>query len=137
MVIGLALFVIAATLIGALLLRLAVHALPASCAFLAAQTIYHSGAGLVAALAGAAVAAIATLALAQCLLAFVSSPATRIAIGLAFALPAGLAGYYAMRGFAVATMPVSIWQQVLPMIATATIAVTTWVRFGTAPRERH
>jgi hypothetical protein len=64
MVVGLILFVIAAILIGALLIRLAVHALPAFCAFLAVQAVHASGAGLVAAIAAGALAAIATLALA-------------------------------------------------------------------------
>lgn len=136
MVIGLILFAIAAFLIGALLIRLAVHALPVSCAYLAAQAVHASGAGLLAAIAAGALAAIATLALAQILIAQARSPAMRIAVGLAFALPAALAGYHAMRGIATAAMPASVWQQVLPMIAAVVIAVMAWTRFGAAPSER-
>lgn len=135
MVIGLILFGIAAILIGALLVRLAVHALPATCAFLATQAVHASGAGLMAALAAGALAAIATLALAQVLLAFAKSPLTRIAVGLAFAVPAGAAGYFAMRGIANAAMPVSVWQQVLPAIAAVAIATMAWTRLGAAPPE--
>lgn len=136
MLIGLFLFAVAALLIGTLLIRLAVHALPACCAYLAAQAVHASGAGLVAALAAAALAAIATLALAQLLLAFGRSPATRLAVGLAFALPAGIAGYHAMRGIAVAVMPESVWQQVLPVVAAVAIAAMAWARLGADPRER-
>ncbi|MEK6638464.1 MAG: hypothetical protein AABY88_10320 [Pseudomonadota bacterium] len=135
MVIGLILFAVAAFLIGVLLIRLAIHALPACCAWLAAQAVFASGAGLLAAIAAAALAAIATLAFAQLILGCARSPATRIAVGLAFAIPAGLAGYHAMRGIAAATMPASIWQQVLPMMAAVAIAAMAWQRFGTAPSQ--
>ena len=136
MVIGLLLFAIAAILIGALLVRLAVHALPVCCAFLAGQAVHASGAGQVAAIAAGALAAIATLALAQILLALAKSPLARIAVGLAFALPAGAAGCFAMRGIASATMPESVWQQVLPFIAAIAIAAASWTRLGSAPHER-
>jgi hypothetical protein len=130
MVVGLILFVIAAILIGALLIRLAVHALPAFCAFLAVQAVHASGAGLVAAIAAGALAAIATLALAQILLALAKSPLTRIAVGLVFALPAGAAGYFAMRGIAHAAMPASICQRMLPIIVAIAIAAVSWTRLG-------
>jgi hypothetical protein len=135
MVIGLFLFSIAAILIGALLVRLAVHALPVCCALLAGQAVFASGAGLVAALAAGALAAIATLALAQILLALAKSPLTRIAVGLAFALPAGAAGYFAMSGIAHAAMPASIWQHILPMVAAIAIAALSWTRLDAAPRD--
>ena len=133
MVIGLILFAIAAILIGALLVRLAVHALPVCCAFLAGQAVFASGAGLVAAVAASALAAIATLALAQILLAVAKSPISRIAVGLAFALPAGAAGYFAMRGIAHAAMPASIWQHILPIVSANAIAALSWTRLDAAP----
>ncbi|MBA4306931.1 MAG: hypothetical protein C0429_09375 [Sphingopyxis sp.] len=136
MVIGLFLFAIAAILIGALLVRLAVHALPVCCAFLASQAVHASGAGLVAVIAAGALAAIATLALGQILLALAKSPLARIAVGLAFALPAGAAGYFAMRGIADVAMPASIWQQMLPIIVAIAIAAASWTRLGSAPPER-
>jgi hypothetical protein len=135
MFIGLFLFAIAAILIGALLVRLAVHALPACCALLAGQTVHASGAGMVAAIAASAVAATATLALAQTLLALARSPLTRVAVGLVFSLPAGAAGHFAMRGIANATMPVSVWQQVLPIVAAIAIAAMAWTRLGSAPNH--
>ena len=130
MVIGLLLFAIAALLIGALLIRLAVHALPVCCALLAGQGAHASGAGLVAAIGAGALAAIATLALAQILLALAKSPLARMAIGLTFALPAGAAGYFAMRRISLAAMPASIWQEMLPMIAAIAIAAASWTPVG-------
>jgi hypothetical protein len=135
MVIGLFLFAIAAILIGALLVRLAVHALPASCAFLVAQTVHAGGAGLLAAIAAGALAAIAMLAMAQVLLSLSKSPLARIAVSLAFALPAGAAGYFAMRGIAKSAMPVSMWQHILPIIAAIAIAAMSWTRLGSTPSE--
>jgi hypothetical protein len=132
MVIRLLLFVIATILIGALLVRLAVHALPLCCAFLTAQAVHASGAGWAAAIAAGALAAIATLALAQLLIGMSRSPAARIAVGLAFAIPAGIAGYHAMRGIALVSMPESIWQHVLPWIAAIAIAAMAWLRLGAA-----
>src|SRR3546814_2751233 len=69
------------------------------------RSVHASGAGLVAVIAAGALAVIGTLALAQILLALAKSPPARIAVGLAFALPAGAAGYFAMRGIALAAMP--------------------------------
>lgn len=120
MVIGLFLFAIAAILIGSLLAWLAVHARPASCSFLAAKAVYGGCAGLL--------VAIATLAFAQLLLSLSKSPLARIAVGLTFALPAGVAGYFAMRRIALAAMPASIWQEMLPMIAAIAIAAASWTR---------
>jgi hypothetical protein len=134
MMIGLMLFVAAAILIGLLLVRLAVYALPAYCAFRVAQAVHASDAGLVAAIIAGALAAIATLALGQVLVALARSPAARIAVGLAFVLPAGLAGYHAIHGIAVKVMPVSLWQQLLPLIFAMAIAVMAWTRLGSGGR---
>src|SRR3546814_16206904 len=98
MVVGLILFAIAAILIGALLVRLAIHALPVCCAFLAGQAVHASGAGLVAVIAAGALAVIGTLALAPNLLSLAKSPPAPTPLGLAFAPPAGAAGSFSMLG---------------------------------------
>src|SRR3546814_17019225 len=101
------------------------------------RSVHASGAGLVAVIAAGALAVIGTLALAQILLALAKSPPARIAVGLAFALPAGAAGYFAMSGLALAAMQASIWQHVLPLVAAVAIAALSWSRLGAAPTERH
>ena len=101
---------------------------------LAASVTYHSHHGLVAALVAAALAGIATIALAQIALGLARSDFSRAAIGLVFALPAALAGYHAVHGIAAATMPVSIWPTVVSLIGAAVIAVTSWAQWSRAAR---
>ncbi len=107
---------------------------PLFAAFAAASVTYHSHHGLVAALVAAALAGIATIALAQIALGLARSDFSRAAIGLVFALPAALAGYHAVHGIAAATMPVSIWPTVVSLIGAAVIAVTSWAQWSRAAR---
>ena len=130
MLIGLTLFVVSAFLIGVLLIRLAMHALPVTCAFLAAKVVYASGAGLVAAIIAGVIGAITSLALGHILIASTHSALARPIVGLTFALPAGVAGYHAMHGFAALAMPASPWQQMLPVIAGLVIAARAWAQLG-------
>jgi len=132
MLIGFALIIVAVFLCCALLLRLSIYALPLFVAFLAASATYRSGVGIIAALAAAAIAAIILLAIAQLALALAKSDMTRAAIGIAFAAPAAVAGYNAVRGIANATMPPSAWQLVVSMIGAAIIAVVSWTQWSRA-----
>lgn len=134
MLIGLALAIVAVILCCGLLFRLSVHALPLFVAFAAASTTYRADNSVVASLAAAGLAAIATIALAQIALGFARSDFARAAIGLIFALPAALAGYHAVHGIAVATMPASIWQVAISLIGACVIAAASWTQWGRAPR---
>lgn len=132
MLIGFALIVVAVFLICALLFRLSIHALPLLVAFVAGSATYRSGSGIVAALAAAALAAILLMAVAQLAMAHAKSNRTRAAIGIVFAAPAAIAGYHAIRGIAVATMPQSSWQFAVSMIGAAIIAAASWAQWGRA-----
>lgn len=134
MLIGLALVIVAVFLCCALLFRLSVHALPLFVAFAAASATYRADNGIVAALLAAALAAVATIALAQIALVLARSDFARAAIGLAFALPAALAGYHAVHGIAVATMPANSWQIAVSLLGAAVIAATSWTQWCRAPR---
>ena len=134
LLIGFTLAIVAVYMCCALLVRLSVHALPLFVAFAAASVTYHSHHGLVAALVAAALAGIATIALAQIALGLARSDFSRAAIGLVFALPAALAGYHAVHGIAAATMPGSIWPTVISLIGAAVIAVTSWAQWSRAAR---
>jgi hypothetical protein len=91
--------VIAAALIaGALLWSLAVHALPLWCGGFAAIAVHAAGGGIFASLMTGLAAATATLVIGQILLGIARSPLLRIGVGLAFAAPAAIAGYYAALG---------------------------------------
>lgn len=130
MLIGFALIIVAVFLCCALLFRLSIYALPLFVAFLAGSATYHSSSGTIAAVAAAAIAAIILLAVAQLALAFVKSDLMRAGIGIAFAAPAAVAGYHAVHGIAVATMPPSVWQLVISLLGAAIIAVASWMQWS-------
>ena len=130
MLIGFALIIVAVFLCCALLFRLSTNALPLFVAFLAGSATYRSDSGIIAALAAAAIAAIILLAVAQLALAFAKSDLTRAAIGVAFAVPAAIAGCHTFHGIAVATMPPSAWQPIISLLGAAAIAAASWTRWS-------
>ncbi len=132
MLIGLALVIVTIFLCCALLFRLSIYALPLFVAFLAGSAIYRSDSGIPAALVAATVAAFILLVVAQLALASAKSDLTRAAIGLTFAVPAAVAGYHAIHGIAVATMPQSAWQLSLSLFGAAIVAAASWVQWSRA-----
>ena len=132
MLIGIALILVAIALCCALLFRLSIYALPLFVAFAAASATYHSGYGIIASLVAAVMAAIATIAIAQIALGLAKSDLARAATGLVFALPAAFAGYHAVHGIAVATMPASNWQVAVSLIGAAVIATASWTQWAAA-----
>ena len=93
----------AALIAGALLWSLAVHALPLWCGGLAAVTVHTAGGGICASLMAGMAAATASLVIGQILAGIARSPLQRIGVGLAFALPAAIAGYHAALGLCAAS----------------------------------
>lgn len=132
MLIGFALIIIAVFMCCALLFRLSIYALPLFVAFLAGSATYRSDSGIVAALAAAAIAAVVLLAAVQLALAFAKSDMTRAAIGFAFAAPAAVAGYHAVHGIAVATMPQGAWQLTVSLLGAAVVAAASWTQWSRA-----
>lgn len=94
--------VVFACLAGALLWSLAVHALPLWCGALAAMAAHHAGASWFGALLAGVAAGAATLVFGHWLAAAARSPAARAGVGLVFALPAAVAGFYTTSGLATA-----------------------------------
>ena len=88
----------AALIASALLWSLAVHALPLWCGGLAAIMVHGAGGGIFASLMTGLAAATATLVIGRLLIGCARSPLLRIGVGLAFALPAAIAGYHAALG---------------------------------------
>lgn len=86
-----------------------------------------------AAIAGAA-AAIATIAGAQITLGLVKSNFARADIGLVFAMPAAIAGYHAVHGIAIATMPDGVLPMSVSLPGSAIIAAASWLQWARAPR---
>jgi hypothetical protein len=130
LLIGFTLAIVAVYMCCALLFCISVHALPLFVGFAAASATYRADCGLVVALVAAALAGIATIALAQIALGLARTELARSIIGFAFALPAALAGYHAVHGIAAATMPVSIWPTVVAEIGAVVIAATSWAQWS-------
>ncbi len=97
------LLVAAALIAGALLWSLAVHALPLWCGGLVAIIVHAAGGGIFASLMMGLAAATATLVIGQILVGTARSPLLRVGVGLAFVLPAAIAGYHAAWGLSAAS----------------------------------
>jgi hypothetical protein len=115
-----------ACLAGALLWRLAVYALPLWCGAAAAVGVYHADAGLVLALLAGLAAAMAILIIGHLALGATRSPLLRTGIGLAFAVPAAIAGYHAAHGIAAAFGGAGWSAAILSMLAAAITGGAAW-----------
>lgn len=85
-------------MLGMLLVRLIILALPVGVALAAGSSAHASGLALVPSIAVAAGAAIMMLLIAQIALGLARTPLQLTMIGLIFALPAAFAGFHAARG---------------------------------------
>jgi len=119
-----------------LLFTLAVYALP----FLAGVTVglwaYDTGAGPIGGVLIGAFAAGVTWGAAQFIFTSVRSVWIRLAIALAFAAPAAVAGYHATLGLTKLTMPSEGWQIAFSVVAASAKSTTAWTRLvAMAPSE--
>lgn len=111
-----------------LLFTLAVFALPFFVGVTAGMWAYDTGAGRLGAIAVGVVAGALTFGIGQLLLVFVRPLWARIAIALAFAAPATIAGYHATHGIVKHTMPSESWQVAFSVIGAVAIGVTALMR---------
>jgi hypothetical protein len=134
MLIAAAVIILFTRLAGALLWRLAVYALPLWGGGAAAWWVHRAEVGLVTSLLAGLAAATAILILGHWMLGATRSPLLRAGIGLAFAVPAAIAGYHAGHGIA-AAFAVGGWSAaLLASIAAAATGVAAW---GGILRDRH
>ena len=135
LILGLILSVFAIGFICWLLFTLAVYALPLFVAATAGLAAYHHGAGLVGATIVVALSGFATLAVGQLTFALVTSPMTRAAIALVFAVPAAVAGYSAAFGLAHIGIAATGWCTALGVIGAILTGGTAFARMTvfTAP----
>ncbi len=94
---------------------------PASPPFTVAQGVI--GALIVGGLAGGA-----TLAIGQIVFATVRTPLIRAAIGLLYAVPAGVASYHATLGLAHIGMPSEAWREAFAVVGAILVGGTAWGR---------
>jgi hypothetical protein len=126
MLIAAILILVFACLAGALLWRLAVYALPLWCGGAAALAVYRTDAGLPVSVVAGAAAAMAILVVGHLTLGATRSPLLRAGIGLAFAIPAAIAGYHAAHGVAAAFGGGGWSPEVLSALAAIITGGTAW-----------
>lgn len=117
---------VCACLAGALLWSLAVHALLLWCGGAVALSVHDSGAGLFVSLLAGLAAASATLIIGQLLIGVARSPLLRAGVGIAFALPAAIAGYHAAHGIATAFEVVGLLSIIVSLVAGAMTGIAAW-----------
>lgn len=97
---------------------------------------YHTGCGILGAIAiGGAVAA-ASVVLGETLFARARSPLLRLVIAIAFSAPAGLAAFHAVHGLAAPLIASPVWRELFAFVAATIVAATAALRLGNAPPGR-
>ena len=110
------------------LFSLAVYALPFFVAVTVGHTLYTSDVGLVGAIAAAFFAGAATLILGQIAFATIRSTPIRLALGALYSLPAGIAGFHAIKGLSGMGGAGETWTLVFAGVGAAIVGVTAWAR---------
>src|SRR5579872_5609240 len=128
LVIGLILSMFGIGLFCWLIFTLAVYALPFFVGLTAGIAAFHGGAGVIGALLVGVVAGALTLGVGQIAFAVVRPLPLRAAIAAAFAIPAAIAGYYAVLGLSQIGVPSLIWREVFAWIGAIIIGGTAWAR---------
>lgn len=124
-----------------LLFSLAVYALPFATGVSLAFWMHDQGYGYPASVLGGFAAGAAVLVAGQFLFANIRSPLIRLCVALLFAIPAGIAGYHAVRGVAGLAIDPGIMLSLLSWIGAILIAATAWTRLsgfadnGSAPHS--
>jgi len=113
-----------------LLFSLAVYALPFFIAVTVGYYAFENGAGPVGAIGVALFAGAAALVLGQLAFAIIRSPIIRLALGALYALPAGLAGFHAVKGLSQVGGAGETWTLVFASIGAIIVGVTAWARIA-------
>lgn len=116
-----------------LLYSLAIYALSFFVGLSAAFCANSSGAGAAGAIVLGAVAAGFVLAIGQNAFTHTRSQSLRFVLGLTFAIPAALAGYYATFGLAGLTLPTDCWRQAFALFGAIAVGTTAWLRLSPMP----
>jgi len=130
LIIGLVLGVVGLGFLCWLLFTLAVYALPFFAGMTAGLAAHHSGSGVVGALIVGVLAGGATLAIGKIAFATVRTPLIRAAIGLLYAVPAGIAGYHATLGLAQIGVPSEGWREAFGVVGAIVVGGTAWARMA-------
>lgn len=132
-IIGLVLAIVALGFLCWLLFNLAVYALPCFLGLSAGFWCYHHGSGAMAAVAAGLCAGAASLAIGRFAFAQVRIPALRMMIALAFAAPAGLAGFYAALGVSRNVGAAPHWAEGIAILGALAVGGTAFARLAVTP----
>lgn len=110
------------------LFTLAVYALPFFVAVTVGHYAYTSDVGLFGAIVAAFLAGAATLILGQIAFATIRSQPFRLALGALYALPAGIAGFHAIKGLSGIGSAGETWTLMFAGIGAVVIGATAWAR---------
>ena len=111
-----------------ILFSLAVYALPFFVAVTVGHALYTSEVGLIGAIAGAFFTGAATLILGQIAFATIRSMPIRLALDVLYALPAGIAGFHAIKGLSGMGGAGETWTLVFAAIGAVIVGFTAWAR---------
>ena len=113
-----------------LLFTLAIYALPFFVGLPVGMYAHESGAGIAEALEAGLLAGVAALVLGQLLIAILRNPWLQAGVALVYAVPAALAGYYAVYGLSGIGFETEFVRIVLGGLGGLIIGSTAWVRMG-------
>ncbi len=113
-----------------LLFTLAVYALPTFAGLAAGLAAFHSGAGVIGAVAVGLPVGGASLALGQFAFAATRTPLIRAIIGLLYGVPAAIAGYQVSFALGGIGMPSSTWQTAFAVVGAVISGCTAFSRLA-------
>lgn len=113
-----------------LLFTLAVYALPFFVAVTVGMYVLGTDAGLIAAFVSAFFAGAITLIAGQIAFATIRSVPVKLAIGVVYAAPAGIAGYHAIKGLSEIGGAGETWTLVFAWIGAIVVGATAWGRIA-------
>ena len=128
-----ALIIISTVLIGTLCVlayRLAVYALPVMLGFEITHIAYQTGAGMIGASIIGFIAGAMAYGLLSVLFVSLRSPATRITVGLIFALPANGAGYALVSRISANAIPSELWRLIFCALGGFLVGAAAFTRLS-------
>ncbi|MCT7376349.1 hypothetical protein [Chelativorans salis] len=111
-----------------LLFTLAIFALPAFAGVAIGLWAYHADAGVAGGIAFGAIAAFLTLVVLQAGLMFARPLWVRVALALAFVVPAAIAWFHATHGIVEHAVPSPVWQFVFSLVGSLAVGITAYIR---------
>lgn len=109
---------------------LATYAVPFFFAVMATRFAFATGAGYIGAGIVGLFAGVASYGFLAYLYATLRSPALRLGIALAFAVPAAIAGYALVHGVAREAVPSEVWRKIFSLIGGALVGLSALARLA-------